>query len=155
MDAEPLVRPVVEGAGLELVEVSYRRESGRPVLRVVVDRDGGVDLDTIAETSEKLSRRLDLEGFGRGSYHLEVSSPGIERPLKTPEHFRRFVGSNVKLKTAVLVDGQRVHQGLLLEADEQGASVEVQGTPRRIDYADLASARTVVDWDAELKGSRT
>ena len=155
MDAEPLVRPVGEGAGLELVEVSYRRESGRPVLRVVVDRDGGVDLDTIAETSEKLSRRLDLEGFGRGSYHLEVSSPGIERPLKTPEHFRRFVGSNVKLKTAVLVDGQRVHQGLLLEADEQGASVEVQGTPRRIDYADLASARTVVDWDAELKGSRT
>ena len=146
---------MVEGAGLELVEVSYRRESGRPVLRVVVDRDGGVDLDTIAETSEKLSRRLDLEGFGRGSYHLEVSSPGIERPLKTPEHFRRFVGSNVKLKTAVLVDGQRVHQGLLLEADEQGASVEVQGTPRRIDYADLASARTVVDWDAELKGSRT
>ncbi len=154
MDAEPLVRPVVEGAGLELVEVSFRRESGRQVLRVVVDRESGVDLDTIAETSEKISRRLDLEGFGRGSYSLEVSSPGIERPLRKPEHFRRFVGSMVKLKTAAPVAGQRVHQGVLVGADEDAAVVEVNGEPRRIAYADMTSARTVVDWDAELKGSR-
>ncbi len=84
MEAETLVRPVIEGAGLELVEVAFRRESGRRVLRVVVDRDGGVDLDTIADLSEKVSRRLDLEGFAPGPYALEVSSPGIERTLRTP-----------------------------------------------------------------------
>jgi ribosome maturation factor RimP len=63
MDVEALVRPVVESVGLELWEVTYRKERGRMILRVAVDRDGGVDLDTIAQTSERLSRRLDLEGF--------------------------------------------------------------------------------------------
>ena len=73
MDVEALVRPVVESVGLELWEVTYRRERGRMILRVDVDRDGGVDLDTIAQTSERLSRRLDLEGFaGTTPYSLEV-----------------------------------------------------------------------------------
>ena len=88
MDVETLVRPVVEGAGLELYEVVFRGESGRQILRVTVDRAGGVDLDTLGTVSEKLSRRLDLEDFGRGRYELEVSTPGIERPLKAPAHFR-------------------------------------------------------------------
>ena len=92
MEAEALVRPVIEGSGLELVDVAFRRESGRRVLRVVVDREGGVDLDTIAELAEKVSRRLDLEGFAPGPYALEVSSPGIERPLKLPRDFARRVG---------------------------------------------------------------
>ena len=79
MDAEALVAPVVEASGLELVEVTFRREAGRKVLRVVVDREGGVDIDTISATAEQVSRRLDLEGFAPGPYALEVSSPGIER----------------------------------------------------------------------------
>ena len=99
MDAEELVRPVVEAAGLELVDVAFRRDSGRRVLRVTVDRPGGVDLDTISATSEKVSRRLDLEGFAPGPYALELSSPGLERPLKEPGDFRRRVGVRVKVKT--------------------------------------------------------
>ena len=87
MDAESLARPVVECAGLELVEVAFGRERGRTVLRVVVDGQRPLDLDTIAAVSEKLSRRLDLEDFGRGSYELQVSSPGIERAVKTPAQF--------------------------------------------------------------------
>ena len=100
MDVEALVRPVVESVGLELWEVTYRRERGRMVLRVDVDRDGGVDLDTIAQTSERLSRRLDLEGFAATTpYSLEVGSPGLERALKDPRHFQRSVGMRVKVKT--------------------------------------------------------
>ena len=153
MEAETLVRPVVEGAGLELVDVAFRRESGRRVLSVVVDRDGGVDLDTIAELAEKVSRRLDVEGFAPGPYALEVSSPGIERPLKRPRDFERQVGKMVKVKTIAPVDGRTNVTGELVAADDEGIVVAADGGELRIRRADIASARTVVDWDAELKGS--
>ena len=153
MEAETLVRPVVENLGLEVVEIAFRREAGRRILRVTVDRDGGVDLETIARVSEKVSRRLDLEGFDRGPYELEVSSPGIERPLRTPGQFRRVVGVRVRVKTAAPVDGAKVHEGALVGADDATVTVEVGGAERRIPLADVRSARTVVNWDAELKGS--
>ena len=153
MDAETLIRPVVEGAGFELVEVVFRREGGRQILRVTVDRED-MDLDAISELSEKVSRRLDLEDFGRGRYELEVSSPGIERPLRTPAQFRRFVGAQVKVKTAEPVEGARVHTGTLVAADDATVVVEVDGVERIVALDDVTSARTVVDWDAELKGSR-
>jgi ribosome maturation factor RimP len=154
VDAEALVRPVVEGAGLELVEVVHEREGGRRTLRVTIDRDGDLDLETIADVSEKVSRRLDLEGFGRGPYELEVSSPGIERALRTAVQFRRFVGEQVNVKTAGPVEGARVHAGALVAADERAVTVRVAGAERRIPLAEIVSARTVADWDAELKGSK-
>ncbi len=153
MEAETLVRPVIEGSGLELVEVAFRRESGRRVLRVVVDREGGVDVDTIAEIAEKVSRRLDLEGFAPGPYALEVSSPGIERSLKLPRDFARRVGDNVKVKTTTPVEGRTNITGELVSADDDGIVVAAAGGELRVRYADIASARTVVDWDAELKRS--
>ncbi len=153
MDAESLARPVVEGAGLELVEVAFGRERGRTVLRVVVDGQRPLDLDTIAAVSEKLSRRLDLEDFGRGSYELQVSSPGIERPLKTPAQFARAVGERLTVRTAGAPDGAATHAGRLLRADEDGIVLEVDGAERSIAFSQITSARTVVDWAAELKGS--
>lgn len=153
MEAETLLRPVVEGAGFELLEVVFRREAGRQILRVTVDREA-MDLDAISELSEKVSRRLDLEDFGRGRYELEVSSPGIERPLTSPAQFRRFLGAQVKVRTAEPVEGVRVHTGTLVAADDATVTVEVDGVERTVALDDVTSARTVVDWDAELKGSR-
>ena len=153
MDAEALVKPVVEGAGLELVDVGLEREAGRRVLRVTIDREGGVDLDTIAELSERISRRLDLEGFSPGPYALEVSSPGIERPLRRPEQFRRAVGRRVRVKTTTPVEGARSHVGELLDADDEAILVAAEGGRLRLRHADIASARTVADWNAELKRS--
>ena len=153
MEAETLIRPVIEGSGLELVDVAFRRESGRRVLRVVVDREGGVDVDTIAELAEKVSRRLDVEGFAPGPYALEVSSPGIERSLKLPRDFARRVGDNVKVKTTTPVEGRTNITGELVSADDDGILVAAAGGELRVRYADIASARTVVDWGAELKGS--
>ena len=153
MEAETLIRPVIEGSGLELVDVAFRRESGRRVLRVVVDREGGVDVDTIAELAEKVSRRLDVEGFAPGPYALEVSSPGIERSLKLPRDFARRVGDNVRVKTTTPVEGRTNITGELVSADDDGIMVAVGGGELRVRYADIASARTVVDWDAELKRS--
>jgi ribosome maturation factor RimP len=153
MEAETLIRPVIEGSGLELVDVAFRRESGRRVLRVVVDREGGVDVDTIAELAEKVSRRLDVEGFAPGPYALEVSSPGIERSLKLPRDFSRRVGDNVKVKTTTPIEGRTNITGELVSADDDGITVAAAGRELRVRYADIASARTVVDWEAELKRS--
>ncbi|HYY07465.1 MAG TPA: ribosome maturation factor RimP [Actinomycetota bacterium] len=147
MDAETLVKPVVEGEGLELVDVTFGREAGRRILRLTVDRPGGVDLDMISHVSDKVSRRLDLEGFEPGPYALEVTTPGLERPLRGPADFRRALGERVRVKTT---DG--VAEGELVEADDDGLLIAVGDERRRVALADVASARTVVDWDAELRG---
>ena len=146
MDLEALVGPVVAAAGMELVEVSFGRQAGRRVLRVTVDREGGVDLDAIAGVSERLSRRLDVEGFDPGSYTLEVSSPGVERPLRRPQDFVRKVGEKVKVRTSKPVEGSRTHTGTLVEADEDGVTIATEAGPRRVYYGGIRSARTVFEW---------
>jgi ribosome maturation factor RimP len=161
-----LVRPVVEAAGLELWDVSFGREGGRRILRVTVDRaggdeqaggdrkDGGVDLDTIAATAQRLSRRLDLEGFEQDRpYELEVSSPGLERALREPRHFERSVGQQVRVKTVEPVDGRRVHEGALVSADAEAIVIASDGGELRVPYDGIASARTVFEW--KKAGSRS
>jgi ribosome maturation factor RimP len=148
VDAEALVRPVIEGEGLELVDVTLGRESGRRILRVTVDRDGGVDLETLSKLSGKVSRRLDLEGFEPGPYALEVTTPGIERPLRRPRDFRRAVGERVLVKT-----DEGVLEGELRAAEDDEIRIAAAEGERRIALDAVAAAKTVVDWDAELKGS--
>ena len=150
VEAEALVRPVVESAGLELVEVVFGKEGGRRVLRVTIDKEGGVDLDTISVTAQKLSRRLDLEGFSSNSpYSLEVSSPGVERPLKIPRDFKRKIGEQVKVK--VVGEEPSTNIGVLVEADDETVVVANDSGRVRIAYADIASARTVFEWGGKKK----
>jgi ribosome maturation factor RimP len=152
---ERLVRPVVEAAGLELWDVSLGKEAGRMVLRAFVDREGGIDLDTISSISERISRRLDLEGFSPDRpYSLEVSSPGLERALREPRHFERSVGQTVKVKTAAPVGGRRTHEGALVSADSEAIVIASDGGELRVSYADIASARTVFDWGTPPNGGR-
>ena len=153
MDAEALIRPVVEGVGLELVELVQRRQGGRRIVQVTVDRDEPLDLDAVAVVSEQVSRRLDAAGFATGPYALEVSTPGLERPLRSRAQFRRAIGSSVKVKTTVPVEGAHVHEGPLVGADDDAITVAVGGAERRLRLADVAPARTIVDWDAELRRS--
>jgi ribosome maturation factor RimP len=148
VDAESLVRPVVEGAGLELVEVVLHREGGRRVLRVTVDADTAPDLDALSELSERVARRLDVEGFDPGRYALEVSSPGIEHVLRTPGQFRRALGERVRVKTLPPVE---IVEGALVAADEEAVVVATSGGEHRVPLSDVASIRTVADWDAELR----
>lgn len=147
MDAETLVRPVIEGAGLELVDVTFGREGGRRILRLTVDRDGGVDLETISTISEKVSRRLDLEGFEPGPYALEVTSPGVERPLRRPEDFRRAVGGRIRARTA-----EGAVEGVLRSVAEDEVAIDVDGEERRLPLDAVTAAKTIADWDAELRG---
>jgi ribosome maturation factor RimP len=146
MDIEALVRPVVESSGLELVEAAFRTEGGRRVLRITVDRESGLDLEAISEASERISRRLDLEDFSSGPYTLEVSSPGVERPLRLRRDFERRVGDKVKVKTAAPIEGSRTHTGTLMAADEESIVVATEAGERRISFGAIRSARTVFEW---------
>jgi len=153
VDVEALLRPVIEAEGLDLYDVTRGRERGRTILRVFVDGPEGIDVDTLTRLSERVSQRLDAEGYETGPYELQVSSPGLERALKRPEHFRRAVGEQVKVKTATPTAGAASHTGTLAAADDEGCTVVVDGDELRVPYADIRSATTVVDWGAELKRS--
>lgn len=134
-----LIEPLVTAAGLELVEI----EHGRGLLRVTLDREGGIDLDAITEASERISDLLDVhDPIPGGRYTLEVTSPGLERPLHTPAQFRRFIGTTVNVKTRPNVEGDRRIEGELTDADDEG--IVVAG--RRLAYADIERARTVFEW---------
>jgi ribosome maturation factor RimP len=148
VNAEALVRPVVEGAGLELVEVVFRREGGRRVLRVTVDAESTLNLEALSSVSERVSRRLDLEGFDPGPYALEVSTAGIEHVLRTPGQYRRALGGRVEVKTFPPVE---LIEGVLVSADEEALVLATSDGERRVPRSLVASARTVVDWDAELR----
>lgn len=145
MDVEALVRPVIQAAGLEVWEVTYRKEGGRMVLRVAVDREGGVDVDTLSDVSGRISRRLDLESFAADTYALEVTSPGLERTLRTPDHFRRSVGRSVRL-TVRAGEGSDIVEGALIAADDAGATVATAAGERTVAYDAVASARTTFTW---------
>jgi ribosome maturation factor RimP len=156
MELESLIGPVVGAAGLELVEASFHRGQGRGVLRITLDRQGGIDLDTIGAVSERISRRLDLEGFDPGPYTLEVSSPGVERPLRRPEDFVRRVGEKVKVKTAHPVEGSRSMTGTILEAGPDEVRIATDEGERTVRFEDVTAARTVFEWGPQpkVKGGR-
>jgi ribosome maturation factor RimP len=138
-----LVEPVLATSDLELVDV----EVDRGLVRLSLDRPGGIDLEAISAISPAISAALDAGDPLPDQYHLEVSSPGLERPLRTPEQFQRFVGSKVSVRTLPGVEGERRVTGTLKAADDEGVVVDPDGgAPRAVRYADMERARTVFEW---------
>jgi ribosome maturation factor RimP len=147
-----LVAPSVESAGAELYDV----ELAGGVLRITLDRPGGVDIGVIGSVTRAISRLLDEVDPIPGEYTLEVSSPGLERPLRTPDHFARAVGSTVTVKTRSGVAGDRRVKGALVAAHDHGFTVRVDGATedRTIAYGDIERVRTVFDWGPAPKPGR-
>jgi ribosome maturation factor RimP len=147
-----LCRPVVKRAGFDLILVEWGTRQGRAVLRLYVDRldpqDGnGVTLDDCVSISRQVSAVLDVEDVIQSAYSLEVSSPGIDRPLTRPEHFRRFMGQRAKLRLKKR-DGidRRRYSGTICEVDDQSVTLEVDGTRHtfpldQVDRANLVGER--------------
>ena len=138
--------PVLSSLGLELVDVEIVGSGRARTLRLTVDREGGIDLDTLAEANRPVVNALDAVEALSGPYTLELSSPGLERPLRSPADFRRFVGTTISVKSHDVVAGARRHRGVLAEADDDGIALEVDGEHRRFSYDAIASARTVFEW---------
>lgn len=144
----PVVEPICESFGLEL----YDLDRSSQIVRVLVDRDGGVDLDTIGSLTRALSERFDELDLGSGRYTLEVSSPGVERRLRTEAHFVRAIGETVTVKMVAGEPIRRVDGLLESVADGQITVRNADGTTTvAIDAIDRA--RTVFEWGAVKKPS--
>jgi ribosome maturation factor RimP len=142
--AMSLLEPIVAGEGLELVDLEFVRERAGWVLRLYLDMPGGrVGLDECSQVSRAEDPALDVEDFIPHAYHLEVSSPGLNRPLRTPEHFRRAMGKTVKVKTygPIGEPPRKNFTGTLEGASEEVITVQVEGAgPFAIPFKDIAKA---------------
>ena len=147
-----LIRAVVAAAGMDLESVRVTVAGRRRLLRVVVDSDHGVSLDDAALISREVSATLDAtDVMGDVPYTLEVSSPGVDRPLTEPRHWRRAVGRLVRVKAAA----EGILQGRVLAADADGVTMDISGITRRFAYGDLGAGAVQVEFgrvpDAELE----
>ena len=139
-----VLEPVAAGAGFDLEGVEVTPAGKRRLLRVFVDRDGGVDLDAVAESARVFSAALDdSTAMGDAPYVLEVSSPGVDRPLTLPRHWRRATG---RLVEAATKDGDKI-RGRVTEADGASVTFDVDGTQRVIDLADLGDGHVQLEFN--------
>jgi ribosome maturation factor RimP len=150
-DRDSLVRllaPVVEAQGLDLEDVVVTQAGKRRQLRVVVDQDGGISLDTVAAVSTAVAAQLDdSDAMGGSPYVLEVTSPGVDRPLTAPRHWRRNRTRLVKVATAEAT----ALEGRLVEVDDDGIGVESDGVVTRLAWDRVASGRVQVEFNRPSK----
>jgi ribosome maturation factor RimP len=149
-----LIEPVAAAAGLDLESVRMSVAGRRRLLRIVVDGDHGVSLDDAADVSRDISAMLDeANALGEVPYTLEVSSPGVDRPLTEPRHWRRAVGRLVKVKVA----GEPAVEGRILAADADGVTLELAKGDRRFELGELGAGAIQIEFgripDAELDES--
>lgn len=133
--------PVLAEMGYELVEVEFVSGQGGGTLRIYIDGPEGIDVDDCANASHALSDLLDADDPFPGAYSLEVSSPGLDRVLRTPEHFARFVDNRVKVELQVPRDGRKRYTGMLRRADGESIELEVDNFSVSIRLAEIGRAR--------------
>lgn len=138
-----LLEPTVEGLGYELTDLELRLGGRDGLIRVFIDKPEGVDLADCENVSRQLSAWLDVEDPVPGHYVLEVSSPGLDRKLTKPAHFRRYIGDDVRVKMRFPVEGRRNFRGRLVAANGETIEVEVDGEPHRLPLATIDTARLV------------
>ncbi len=144
-----LVERPLASSGVELWDVEITRDT----VRILIDRPGGVDLDALAEVAGGVVSPL-LDGHPEltpdGQFSLEVSSPGVERPLRRTDQYSRYIGTEISVKTRVAVDGARRHQGRLVSVDDQGIVLAPSAAPDdrtlAIAHRDIDRARTMLAW---------
>ena len=156
--ARSTLEPVLVRDGYELVEVEWIRGGGRFTLRVFIDKPGGVNIDDCQAVSRTIEPILDVEDFIEPAYDLEVSSPGLDRPLRTPEHFARWAGQRVHVKAYGPVPGtaegsppRKNWTGRLEGYEDGGVLVDVDGVRHRIPHEQIAKAHLEYDAEADLR----
>jgi ribosome maturation factor RimP len=143
-EIENLVAPVIADLGLECLGIEFVPSGGNALLRIYIDVDGRlVTIEDCEAASREVSATLDVNDPIGTRYTLEVSSPGIERPLFKPAHYQRFVGSEIKLETHLPVSGRRRWRAKLAAADDTGIVLLQDGVEFRMSYTDVLRARLV------------
>ena len=145
-----LAAPLAQAENMEIVDIEFRHEGtrGGRVLRLYMDKEGGPNVDDLSRVSRQLSELLDAQGTIDGAYTLEVSSPGINRPLRKPEHFSRFVGKRIRIRTRDPIDGRRSFLGILDEVAGNSVCLEQEGKQYRIPFSMIEKSNYEHEWSA-------
>lgn len=144
---EEMALPLCEQAGVTLWDVEFEKEGGQYMLTITIDRDGGVDIDHCEQISRAIDPMLDAKDFDSlPPYTLCVSSAGLERRLKKPEHFAKYIGETVEVKFYRAIGGAKIVEGKLMGYDNGNVTVEVGGQTVVYEAADVASVRLTVQF---------
>ena len=142
-----LVEPALEYMGFELVDVEYLSTHGKWVLRLYIDRDGGVTLDDCARVSREIGDLIDVKDIIVHNYVLEVPSPGLDRPLKKEKDFEHAIGKKIKVKTVVSVMGRRNYTGYLRNFQKGILYMELESGPVELPWREVDKANLVYDFN--------
>ena len=153
-DVSAAVGPAVAATGCTLYDVEVAGKGPQRTVRVLVDREGGVDLDAVTEVTKAISPALEQLDSLDGPYLLEVSSPGVERPLRLPEHYARAQGETVTIKFHTESGPNRL-RGTLVDSNDERCVVDVDGELREIAFADVTQARTVFEWGPQPRPGKS
>ena len=141
-----LTEPLLGQLGYELVDLEYAPGRAHALLRIFIDRPAGVGLDDCERVSREVSALMDVEDPVPTGYTLEVSSPGLDRVLRTPAHFQRFVGERIWLELQVARDGRRRYTGRLEAVGPEGIELTVDGAKVAVRFSEIARARLAPQW---------
>lgn len=145
-----IIQPLVEDLGYEFVGLEYTSAAKHSVLRIYIDHEKGVDVEDCATVSREVAAIMDVKDPIKSQYNLEVSSPGLERPLFTAAHYREFIDYLVKINLYGPLDGRRKFEGPIVAVSEDGVTLEQDGVEVILDFDNIAKARLVPDYDAIL-----
>lgn len=141
-----IIRPVLTSEGMELIDIEYRREGKGWVLRLFIDKKGGVTLDDCTNVSHQIGDLIEVKEIIDHPYILEVSSPGLNRPLKNISDFERFKGKQVKIKARKLIDGRRNFKGTLMGYDRGIVRIAIDSEIYGIPYKEIVKANLIYDF---------
>ena len=150
-----LIQPLVEDLGYEFVGIEYNSNSKHAVLRIYIDQDSGVDIKDCEVVSRETAALLDVKDPIKSHYNLEVSSPGLARPLFTPAHYDEFAGHEAQITMFAPQDGRRKFNGPIIGADESTVRLEQDGTEVALVFENIAKAKLVPDYEKILAGHKT
>lgn len=143
--AEALITPILNSMGFELVDVEFVKEAGEWYLRSYIDKEGGITINDCEAVSRLFSEKLDEEDFIEESYIMEVSSPGLGRPLKKEKDYKRSMGKELEIRTYKAIDREKEFYGILQAYDDSSVTIETEeGTTRTFDKKDIALIRLAI-----------
>lgn len=145
-DVRRIAQPVLDSQGLELVDLEYQRDAQGWVLRVYIDRPGGITVEECAEVNRELGMLLEIQDLIPNPYVLEVSSPGLTRPLKKPEDYHKYSNRLIKVKTFAALEGRKNFKGTLLSLEGETVRLEVEGKVYEIPLSGIAKANLEIEF---------
>ena len=150
-----LLQPLVEDLGYEFIGIEYNPNPKHSVLRIYIDHENGVGIQDCETVSRETAALLDVKDPIRSHYNLEVSSPGLDRPLFTPAHYSEFTGYEVQINMYAPQDGRRKFSGPILSAGESSVNIEQDGSEVTLEYDNIAKAKLIPDYEKILAGHKT